>query len=288
MKKIVLSLLIINSLIMANQLQDDISAAKAEAKEANDKVKELEAKLPPNEKLITRTELGFIKTDGNTKTKTFALEVKAKKGWDKHLLSILFDGQYAEDNNIESKNKFFAELEYGYSFTDRLSVTYLIGYKQDKFSGFDYQAYTGPGIKYLAIKTDAHNLNLEGSILYSEDDVEDTNYDASGNVLSYPNASATPTASTKAGMINRYGAYRAKGVYTWQILTNLKFEQELTYRAEFKDSSVYFAYSKTAFSSKISDMFSAGISYKADYVNSPPTGKKNTDTTFTANLIIDY
>ncbi|WP_324171865.1 DUF481 domain-containing protein [Sulfurimonas sp.] len=288
MKKIVLSLLVVNSLIMANQLQDDISVAKAEAKTANDKVKELEAKLPPNEKLMTHTELGFIKTDGNTKTKTFILEVKAKKGWDKHLLSILFDGQYAQDNNIESKNKFFTELGYGYSFTDRLSGTYLIGYKQDKFSGFDYQAYTGPGIKYLAIKTDAHNLNLGGSLLYSEDNVEDTNYDASGNVITYPNANNIATTNTTRGMINKYGSYRAKGVYTWQVLTNLSFYQELTYRAEFKDSSVYFAYSKTALSSKISDMFSASISYKADYVNSPPTGKKNTDTTFTANLVIDY
>lgn len=273
---------------MADQLQDDISAAKAEAKAASEKVKELEAKLPPNEKLMTHTELGFIKTNGNTETTTFALEVNAKKGWDKHLVSIIFDGQYAEDNGIESKNKFFTELEYGYSVTDRLSATWLLGYKQDKFSGFDYQAYTGPGVKYTAIKADAHTLNLEGSVLYSEDDVEDINYDASGDAISYPNASGTTTVSTTDGMINRYGAYRLKGDYTWQILSNLKFDQELTYRSEFKDSSVYFAYSKTALSSKISDMFSAGISYKIDYVNSAPTGKENTDTTFTANLIIDY
>jgi len=50
----------------------------------------------------------------------------------------------------------------------------------------------------------------------------------------------------------------------------------------------YFAFSKTALSTKFSDIFSAGISYKVDYSNSPATGKEYTDRTFTANLIIDY
>jgi len=295
LNKIVLSLVVVSSLLMASevakdqeQLKKDIAQSKAEAKALSEKIKKLEAQLPPNEKLMTHTELGFIQTQGNTQTETFNLDLAAKKGWGKHLIKFSLDAQYALDSENETKNKYATELEYGYSLTDRLSATYLIGFKQDKFSGFDYQAYTGPGLKYLLIKTTKHNLALDGSILYSQDNVEDTKYDALGNIIAYPNPSNTPVASTTYGAINNYGSYRAKGVYAWQMLTNLKFDQELSYRAEFNDSTVFFATSKTAFSSKINSTFSAGISYKVDYVNSPPTGKENTDKTFTANLIIDY
>ena len=295
MKKIILSTLVASSLVMASevaenqeQLKIDIAAAKAEAKASAAKVKELEAQLPPNEKLMTHTELGFIQTEGNTKTKTLNLELDAKKGWDKNLVMFSFDAQYAEDNNIESKNKFATELEYGYQFKEKLSITYLVGYKEDKFSGFNYQAYTGPGLKYLLLKTSKHNLNLEGSILYSIDDVEDTKYDAFNNIIAYPNPNNTATASILRGATNEYSSYRAKAAYAWQMLSNLKFDQELTYRSEFEDSKNYFVFSKSALSSKINSIFSAGISYKIDYVNTPPSGKKNTDKTFTANLIIDY
>ncbi|EDZ63198.1 putative outer membrane protein [Sulfurimonas gotlandica GD1] len=295
MNKIVLSLVVASSLLMAaevaidqEQLKKDIAQSKAEAKALSAKIKKLEAQLPPNEKLMTHTELGFIQTQGNTKTDTFNLELDAKKGWGKHLIKFLFDAQYAQDSANETKNKYATELEYGYSLTDRLSATYLIGFKQDKFSGYDYQAYTGPGIKYLLVKTTNHNLTLDGSILYSQDDIEDTNYDATGTIIAYPNPNNLATASTTNGAINNYGSYRVKGVYAWQMLTNLKFAQDLSYRSQFKDSTIFFVTSKTAFSSKINSTFSAGISYKVDYVNTPPTGKENTDKTFTANLIIDY
>jgi hypothetical protein len=44
---------------------------------------------------------------------------------------------------------------------------------------------------------------------------------------------------------------------------------------------------KTTLTSKLSDIFSAGLSYKVDYVNLPSV-QEYADTTFTANAIIDY
>ncbi len=237
--------------------------------------------------LVTHTELGYISTTGNTETKTFNLESKLKKGFGKNIFALSFDGQYADDRGVESKNKYFVELTYDYEFTKRFAFNYLVGYQNDKFSAFDYQFYTGPGAKYKAIVSKTHNLSLEGSILYSLDEYSDVKYDATGAVISYPNANNTPVASRVDGVSDDYSAYRAKGVYTWQINENLKFDQELTYRGSFDSSQKYFIYSKTAFYSKISDIFSAGISYKRDYVNQAGN-KEKTDTTLTANLIMDY
>ncbi|MEA2092087.1 MAG: DUF481 domain-containing protein [Campylobacterota bacterium] len=265
MKKIVLSALVASSLVMAN-----------------------EPDLVKDDALVTHTEFGYIETQGNTVTKVYNLDAKVKKGWGRHIFELTFDGQYASDKNIETKNKYLAELEYDYEISDRFALDYLTGYKRDKFSGYRYQFYTGPGAKYKAIVTEAHNLSVEGNVLYSRDSVEDIHYDAAGDIIAYPNPAGIATASTLKGKAKDYTSYRVKGVYGWQMLENLKFDQELSYRAEFKDSDIYFVYSKTAFSSKISDIFSAGISYKVDYVNTPPEGKEYTDRTFTANLIIDY
>lgn len=264
MTKIILSAIVASSLVMAA----DVDTTKESA-------------------LVTHTEFGYIQTDGNTETKTFNLESKAAKNWQKHVFGFIFDGQYADDSGIETKNKYFLELEYDYEITDRFAFDYLVGYKSDKFSSFDYQAYTGPGAKYKAIVSKNHNLSVEGNILYSIDEISDVEYDGTGNVINYPNPDNITVASVVAGDSDTYGSYRLKGVYGWQILENLKFDQELSYRSSFEDADKYFVFSKSALSSKINSMFSAGISYKLDYVNEAGD-KENTDTTLTLNLIMDY
>jgi putative salt-induced outer membrane protein len=213
--------------------------------------------------LVTHTELGYIETNGNTSTKTFNLDTNAKKSWGKHQGKIALDGQYSEDSGTETKNKYIIELNYNYAFTDRLAFNYLAGYKADKFSSYDYQFYTGPGLEYKAIITEQHKLTLSGNILYAQDKSIDNS-------------------------TNDYAAYRLKGVYDYQITKTLKFGQELSVRGQVDDMQNYFGYSKTSLSSKISDIFSAGVSYKADYVNQPIAGKDHTDTTLTLNLIMDY
>lgn len=211
---------------------------------------------------VTHTELGYIQTDGNTQTKTFNLDANAKKEWQKQVLAFRVDAQYASNQNIEIKKRYLFELNYDYKYTKRLSLNYLIGYKSDKYAGFDYQFYTGPGLKYQVLKTKEHDLSINGNILYSSDKYT--------------------TNTTKD-----YTSYRLQAIYAWQMLKNLKFTQELTDRGSFEDAQNYFITSKTAFTSKLSDIFSAGLSYKVDYVNQP-VSPKSTDTTLTFNLIMDY
>ncbi len=213
--------------------------------------------------LATHTEMGYIQTNGNTKTKTFNLDSKAQREWGVHGLNFVFDGQYAKDRDTTTKKKFFTELGYDYAYTPRLAFSYIAGYKYDAFSGYDYQAYTGPGIKYKAIVQDTQHLTLEANALYSQDKIEN------------------PSETTS------YAAYLARASYDLQINQNLKFTQDLSIRGSFEDGDNYFVYSKTALISKISDMFSAGISYKLDYANIPQAQYK-TDETLTFNLIMDY
>ena len=297
MKKVVVSLSLVSAVVLAEdtavdleKLNAQIAVAKSEKKAAEDKLKALEAKIPQDTRLITHTELGYIETSGNTNTQTFNLDANAKKEWGNHTGKIIFDGQYATQNQIETKNKFFTELSYDYSLSKHFAFNYLIGYKKDKFSGFDYQFYTGPGAKYKALKTTNHELAFDGNILYALDSYEQVNFDASGNLIAYPNPNNIPADPTKtvAAYNDQYASYRVKGVYNWQIFSNLKFDQELTFRGSFETEENYFVYSKSALTTKFSDILSGGVSYKIDYTNIPADSKEPTDTTFTANLIIDY
>ena len=277
MKKIVLSTLLLSTLALTAsaevasdqvKLKADIEAAKAEKSKAEASLKALQSQLPPNEQVMTTVRLGYINTTGNSDTDTFSLYANAKKAWDKHNLSFMLDGQYGKADGKENTNKVFAELNYGYSFIESLSVTAVAGYKNDKFSSYNYQSYVGPGLKWLTYTSAKQELSLEGSVLYANDEARDLT----------------------AGLESEYGAYRAKLLYALNILDNLKFEQEASYKASFSESDNYFVFSRSALSSKISDMFSAGVSYKVDYTNKVDTaaGIKQEDNTFEAFLSMDY
>jgi putative salt-induced outer membrane protein len=240
--------------------------------------------------LTTHTELGYIETSGNTSTRTLNLDAKAKKAWGKHHAALHLDAQYATSSSKETKNKYLIEANYDYALTDNLYFDYLAGYKVDKFSTFDYQFYTGPGIKYKALSSKKQNLSLEANILYAIDQYTDTRYADLGKtvIVNYPNTNNLPVLAITKGRKKDYAAFKLKANYDYQITQNLKFAQELAVRGEAKFLKNYFGYSKTSLISKLSDIFSAGVSYKVDYVNQPAAGKYHTDTTFTLNLIADY
>ena len=251
-------------------LNSDIQGLKAEIKKLDTEVKKLQAKLPPNEAIVTHTELGYVQTSGNTETTAYSLDSKAEKSWSNHVLKFTIDAQFASDSGTEIKNKYLTELTYNYKISKNFSINYLAAYKVDEFSGFEYQSYNGPGIKYKVISTAKHILAVDGSALFSTDRYEST---SSPVVNAYDNS---------------YSGYRLKGDYAWKIFGNLKFTQELSMRGAFEESKNYFGYSKSGLSSKLSDIFSAGASYKVDYINTPALGKRKSDSTLSFNLIMDY
>ncbi len=213
--------------------------------------------------IVTHSEFSYINTKGNTNTTSLAYEGRAKTSVDLHIFRAHLNAYKSSDNGETSKDKWSTELNYDYQFCPRVSLNYLIGYKEDRFSGFDYQAYTGPGMGIKLLEEPRHKLNVQGNLLYARDKPE--------------SLAAEGYMSAKLG-----------GIYRWQMAENLKFIQEATYRVNLEDTDQSFAYSKTALETKINASLSMGVSYKVDYVNTPPPPSKSTDRTFLASLIIDY
>ncbi len=211
----------------------------------------------------THTELSYIKTGGNTDTQSLGLDFHGEKSWQPHKLSLDFEAFYAENDGDVNKNVWKTELNYYYIFSDDIEFNYLVGYKQDQFSGYDYQFYTGPGMLYRVMQRDPHKLSVYGNILYSIDKIENGDTDS-------------------------YASWLAGFDYEYKFNENVKFKEEANIRSQFSDFENYFVYSKTSVYSKMTENLSLGVSYKIDYKNQPPAGKKNTDTTLMVSLVVDW
>lgn len=220
---------------------------------------EAEKTLP----LKTHTELSYMSTSGNTETSSFALDFKGEKQWGKDGVRAAAFAYLSEESGVESKNQWGVEINYDRTLTPTLAFNYLIAYKEDKFSGFDYQFNTGPGLVHKTLRSEAHDLTLQANILYAVDKRE------TGERDTY--------ASGKLGVL-----------YEWRILEKLKLIEEANIRSQLSEMENFFLYSKTSVLNKINSMLSMGISYKVDYVHRPVAGKTSTDKTLLASLIIDY
>jgi putative salt-induced outer membrane protein len=214
-----------------------------------------------------------------------------KAEWGNNIIQLDVDYLYGEQDGEETNNKLVALLEYDYKFAKHISFDYLTGYKDDKFSGFAYQFFTGPGLKYHLLETDSHDLEFQTNIVYSRD-LETDKYYMSSNYLvetKYPyDPIKGPYKDPASGDLNEYAAFLIKGDYTWQITDSFKFIQMLAYRVDAGNKNTYFVNSKSGIESEINKMFSLGMNYKVTYVNEAPSDNEHTDTIFTVALIINY
>jgi putative salt-induced outer membrane protein len=119
-----------------------------------------------------KSQIGFSKTNGNTDTTSFSGLVDISKKIDKHILSSKIEGQYSEESGIENKNKINGKLNYFYEINKQLSFNYEIYGEQDKFSGFDYKIYTGPGVMYKFDILKKHEFKIGVNVLYENDVLE--------------------------------------------------------------------------------------------------------------------
>jgi len=280
--------------IQAAEAKAELTAAQEKLDEAEKIMKKKELALPPSEGgevvYSSHVELGYVSTSGNTDTKSSSFDGMAKAEWGKNVLQLDLDYLYGEENSIENNNKLVLEINYDHKVAKHFALNYLFGYKDDKFSGFEYQAYTGPGVKYIAIESDIQKLDFQSNVLYSEDSEMDKFYAPNGDEIKYPYASPDRNATTTRvdGKTDDYWSFFVKGDYLWNITDSFKFIQMLSYRVDTENTDIYFVNSKSALESKISDTFSMGVNYKITYVNSPPDGNERTDKVLTVALILDF
>ncbi len=220
----------------------------------------------PQSKIKTRTELSFVQTSGNTDTQTFSVKAEAKKEGVKNRYYLTAKALYAKEDGRETSNQSSIDGRWERVLSERLFGLLTSGFSMDKFSGYEYRLYAGPGLGYDLIKTDRHVLQSLLSLIYSYDEF------SVGDISS-----------------DKYVTGKVTLKYEWKILENLKFKEKLDYSVSFKDTNNFFIDSATAVEAKINRALSLGISYVVNYQNLLPSPEiKRTDTTFLTTLIIDF
>ena len=231
--------------------------------------------------LTTHAELSYANTAGNTESQDVAGNLKLNYPFLQNEIRFVGNVLYSENDNFDAngtfvktettKNSWDAEANYDFNFNETIAFNYIAGIKGDEFTSYQYQAYTGPGGVWTAFKNESHDLKLQGTVLWAWDKHREP-YEVGSDVK-----------------LREYAAYQASLDYVFQITETSKFIQYLMYRSEFNDSTNYFAKSRTALESKISDVFSMGMSYTVDYTNNIASEVRSyTDRVFLASMIVDF
>ena len=222
--------------------------------------------LPEGKSWKTRIEISYAQTSGNTDTQTFAgtLGMNNQDLVNRYFLNgnVLL----AESDGEETSNKISLKGRWERIFSERFFGLLSSGYSRDKFSGFEYRVFGGPGIGYDLIKTDMHKLQWLLSFLYYRDEfsVGDEGSDS-------------------------YQTGKVSAKYEWQIQGNVKLKETLDYFVSLKDTDRSFIDSVTSVEVKINRTISLGVSYTINYQNKPPSPDlNNSDVTFLTKLIFDF
>lgn len=212
-----------------------------------------------------RSEISFVKTSGNTDTETFAGKVEA--AWVCCVHKFNLDGQYVYGRNSgrESSNRLAMGARWEAALNGRFSGIVTLGYGRDRFSGYRFRVFVGPGLGYYLVRDGNRSLQLSLGLNYSHDRF---------------------SVGEREQLRSLTGRSLAK--FEWRPLGNFRLVENLGHLLSFGEAGRYFVDSETAIETRINKTLSIGVSYKINYQNRPPAAEiRRTDTTFLTALIID-
>lgn len=213
--------------------------------------------------LASHAKFSRIDTKSDTNASLLVFESALQKKWDDHLLRVSTNGYFLSSDTITMKDKWISELNYGYQLGEGHSLSYMVGYNKDSFSGVRQKFYTGPALGVRMFNRGSHKLELQGNILFDKDKYGEQQPEC-------------------------YFSSRLGAIYTWKGEDNLKFIQEESYKVKFDEAENYIFYSKSTIESRVNSRLSLGINYKFDYINAPALSTPYAGSTLSALLNIRY
>jgi putative salt-induced outer membrane protein len=209
---------------------------------------------------------GLTNSTGNTRNTGIALALSfGRDGLDwRHSFNATVD--YARDNGIETKDRYFAGWETDYKFSERFYALGLASWEANRFSGFNNRTSESIGLGYSLIKTPDMTLSVQAGPALRQ-----TDYVVGGSKNSF--------------------AAMAGANYQWTILPELVFSENVTFYGESHDSTLT---SNTALTVKLIGALSAQASFLVQYESNPPfrsnppVRAQNTDTTSRLTLVYSF
>lgn len=236
------------------------SAANAWARERREAAERKLREAKFFDLLKGRAELGGYFTTGNTDTLglTGVLDLRREALRWRHKWRVQAD--YQESFGTTVRERYLVSYEPNWKVNDRAYVYGAAQFESDRFLGFDERYAVSAGAGYSAVRSDAVKLDLElGPAFRYTEFVNDT--------------------------VENQLAARGKFDLAWKLGKGVTFTQDGSAFVQDKNSTIT---GKTALRVRLFGPFSTQMSYALNYESAPPNGRKSTDTTTRASLLVDF
>jgi putative salt-induced outer membrane protein len=207
-----------------------------------------------------RAELGAYATTGNSNNigVTASLELRREAIEWRHKLRLQAD--YQKSLGVVTREHYLAAYEPNWKFDDRAYMYGAAQFESDRLLGY-YERYSvSTGAGYSALKTSSLRLDLELGPAFRH------------------------TRFTDATIESNVAA-RGSLDFDWKMTRGVSLHQNASAYLQSANSTVS---SKSALQARVIGPLSAQLSYTLQYESMPPAGRRTTDTTSRAALVVDF
>lgn len=207
-----------------------------------------------------RAELGGYVSSGNTENVGLTAQVDLKRDGIDWRHKLLLQADYQESLGQVTRERYLAAYEPNWKLSDRGYIYGAAQYERDRFSGFTDRVSLSTGAGYSAIKRPELKLDLElGPAFRSTRLITD----------------ATESNVAARGSLD----------LDWKVSRGITVRQNASAYLQDANSTIS---SKSALLARLLGPLSAQLSYTLQYESMPPAGRKTTDTTSRAALVLDF
>lgn len=207
-----------------------------------------------------RAELGGYVNTGNSETVGVTGVLDLKRDGFLWRQKLRLQADYQESLGRVAQERYIAAYDLNYKVEDRAYIYGAAMFESDRFAGFDQRYSLSAGAGYTALDSGGMRLDVELGPAFRHTDLTDDT-------------------------IESQLAARGKLDFDWKLSPTITFSQDAAAYVQQTNSTIT---GKTALRAKLFGPFSAQMSYAVNYESMPPIGRKTTDTTSRASLLVDF
>jgi len=210
-------------------------------------------------------QISFLGTRGNTETSVVGLGAEAKyKGtspWSIGAKAALNRGSSGGEENLRN---LLGVLRAGRALNERTDLFVEAAYAEDTYAGIDSRVGGEVGLLRKLSVTEPHLLSVEAGL-------------GGAHEVRLPGKTAKDFVTARAGL-----------TYKYVISKNADFQEQVAFTENLNDTKDWRLAHTAALTASLTARFSLKLSHSLLRLNTPPTGKKKTDTVIAAALVARF
>jgi putative salt-induced outer membrane protein len=208
--------------------------------------------------------LSYVATTGNTDTMSLGLDLLARRRPTPWGYELFASFNRAEDSGDLTAERYYAGGKAVRGLGERWEVFAGLTGEKDQFAGYDMRLIGSAGATYKVVTTDTVSFSVDGGVTWTDEDV-------------------IPPGEDRSYVGGIAGLH-----FAWAFSETASLTQDLTYFADFDESSAWRLASVTALNASLTDLLGLRLSYEYRYNNRPPLDLEKDDTTTKASVVLKF